>query len=172
MLLAYHNTNLALLLRITSSRDGANSVVSAGLFRSVRESLLFSIDPDIGLGTLNPIPQLYTLLTPTLSEFESPEALKRFFDLVLAVLRVINAVVLSKGPQSEYPLRQARDFLGDVRSSVVGIFKRHAKIGIGRADETEDLTDLVDNFTVLVSAVDFLEVRRLQSQRGVTADDE
>ena len=89
--------------------------------------------------------------------------MKRFFDLMLAILRVINAVVLSKGPQSEQTIRQARGFLSDVRPSMVGIFKRHAKIGKGRGEEVEDLGDLVDNFTVLVSAVGFLEVRPLHS---------
>lgn len=57
MLLAYYNTTLALLLRIANSRGGAGSVFNAGLFLSVRESLLFSIDPDIGLGKLRlPVP--------------------------------------------------------------------------------------------------------------------
>lgn len=101
------------------------------------------------------------LLQLTLIEFESNEALKSFFDLMLAVLRVINAVVLSKGPQSEQTLRQARDFLRDVRPSVVGVFKRNAKIGTGKMDTGDDLTDLVDNFTVLISAAGFLEVRDL-----------
>ena len=50
MLLAYYNTTLALLLRIANARGGAGYVFNAGLFPSVRESLLFSIDPDIGLG--------------------------------------------------------------------------------------------------------------------------
>ncbi|KAF2104008.1 hypothetical protein NA57DRAFT_70220 [Rhizodiscina lignyota] len=139
VLLAYYNTTFALLLRIASARGGAGAIFNAGLFNSARDSLLFSIDPDIGL------------------EFESPEALKRFFDLMLGLLRVINAVVLSKGPQSEQTMRQARDFLRDIRPSVVGVFKRNAKIGTGKVDAGEDLTDLVDNFTVLISAVGFLE---------------
>jgi nuclear pore complex protein Nup205 len=160
MLLAYHNTYLALLLRLANTRGGAAYVFNARLFQSVRDSVLFSIDPDIGLGKSHY--RVYSYLFLIFAEFESPEALKRFFDLMLAVLRVINAVVLSKGPQSEQVSRQAREFLSDVRSSVVGIFKRHAKIGLGRAEDGEDLTDLVDNFTILISAVDFLEVRSSQ----------
>ena len=53
MLLAYHTTNLDLLLRIASARGGAAYVFNAGLFQSVRESALFSVDPDIGLGPAN-----------------------------------------------------------------------------------------------------------------------
>lgn len=142
-ILAQYHALLALLLRVASTKPGAASVFDAGLFASVRDSLLFAIDPDIGL------------------DFESPEAQSKFFDLMLAVLRVINAVVLSRGQQHEMTLKQAREFLIDCRPSMVGVFKRNAKIGVAKGEDGEDLTDLVDNFTLLIAATGFLEVRFL-----------
>jgi nuclear pore complex protein Nup205 len=51
-ILAFYNAALALLLRVAQTRLGATHVINAGLFQSVRDSHLFSADPDIGLGRL------------------------------------------------------------------------------------------------------------------------
>jgi nuclear pore complex protein Nup205 len=50
LVLGYHNACLALLLRLAQSRGGSISVFNAGLFVAVRESEIFSADPDVGLG--------------------------------------------------------------------------------------------------------------------------
>lgn len=50
MLLSHYNVKLDLLLQICRTRFGASAVLSAGLFRFVKESQLFSTDPDIGIG--------------------------------------------------------------------------------------------------------------------------
>ncbi|KAF2273141.1 uncharacterized protein EI97DRAFT_190643 [Westerdykella ornata] len=50
LLLTYYDCSLSLLLRICQTRLGASYVLNAGLFHSIRESNLFSVDPDIGLG--------------------------------------------------------------------------------------------------------------------------
>ena len=78
---------------------------------------------------------------------------------MLSVLRIINAVVLSRGQQNERTMNESRDFLAGNRASIVGIFKRSAGIGSqGVAKESEVLDDLVDQFTLLISITDFLEV--------------
>jgi nuclear pore complex protein Nup205 len=138
-LLSYYDASLALLLRICQTRVGAAYVLNAGLFPAVRESGIFSVDADIGLG------------------FDDADALKKYYDLMLAVLRVINAAVISRGRQNEQTIFQAREFLKQNRNSVVAIFKRSVNVGVGK-DKDEDLTDLVDCFTVLVDFTDFLQV--------------
>ncbi|OCL14310.1 hypothetical protein AOQ84DRAFT_42231 [Glonium stellatum] len=138
LLLSYYDASLALLLRVCQTRLGAAHVLNAGLFQSVRESQIFSADPDIGL------------------EFENPNALKRYFDLMLSVLRVINSAILSRGPQNDQTVFQAREFLKENRNSMVSIFKRYIKVG-GLQDIEADLGELVDCFTLLVSATGFLE---------------
>jgi nuclear pore complex protein Nup205 len=50
LLLSYYDSKLSLLLTVSYSRAGANHVLNAGLFEAVRDSGLFSIDPDLGLG--------------------------------------------------------------------------------------------------------------------------
>jgi nuclear pore complex protein Nup205 len=47
--------------------------------------------------------------------------------------------------------------LRENRNSMVAVFKRNVKVG-GLQDVGTDLSDLVDCFTVLVSATGFLEV--------------
>jgi hypothetical protein len=60
--LLFYNTCLALLLRISQTRLGATNILNAGLFQSIRDSQLFSADPDIGLGNSHP---LFFLSHPT-----------------------------------------------------------------------------------------------------------
>ncbi len=147
VLLSYYDTSLALLLRICQSRLGAAYVLNAGLFPSIRDSQIFSIDPDIGL------------------EFDDANALAKYYNLMLAVLRVVNAAVLARGRQNDQTVFQAREFLKENRQSVVSIFKRSVSVGVGAgsmmqatADELQVLSDLVDCWTVLVDVTGFLQV--------------
>jgi nuclear pore complex protein Nup205 len=48
--LSYFKAKLALLLKISQTRFGANAIINVGLFQSIRESGLFSMDPDLGAG--------------------------------------------------------------------------------------------------------------------------
>jgi nuclear pore complex protein Nup205 len=140
-LLSYYDASLALLLRICQSRLGAAYVLNAGLFLSIRDSRIFSVDPDIGL------------------EFDDPKALKKYYELMLSVLRVINAAVIARGRQNDQTVFQAREFLKENRHSMVSIFKRSVNVGAGQHVEAQqDLVDLVDCWTVLVEVTGFLEV--------------
>ncbi|OJD31210.1 nuclear pore complex subunit nup192 [Diplodia corticola] len=147
LLLSFIDAYLALLLRISQTRAGAAQVLNAGLFSSVRESQIFSTDPDFGF------------------EIDNPHALRKFFDLMLAVLRVVNAVVVVRGPQNAQCRAQARDFVADNRASVVAVFKRAARTGTGEQATGAELEELVDNLCLLMTAVGFLEYEDQQSQR-------
>jgi nuclear pore complex protein Nup205 len=100
------------------------------------------------------------------TEFDNPDSLKKFFDLMLAVLRVINAAVIARGRQNEQTVFQARKFLKENRHSMVSIFKRSVNVGVGK-EVGEDLEDLVDCFTVLVDFTGFLEVSRTSKSRAL-----
>jgi nuclear pore complex protein Nup205 len=140
-LMSYYDASLALLLRICQSRLGAAYVLNAGLFPSIRDSQIFAVDPDIGL------------------EFDDAKALKKYYDLMLSVLRVVNAAVIARGRQNDQTVFQAREFLKENRHSMVAIFKRSVNVGAGQNAETEqDVVDLVDCWTVLVEVTGFLEV--------------
>ena len=127
-------------MRISQVRTGAPRVVGVGLFQAIRESEFFTADPDIGI------------------EMAEPNALKHYFDLMLDIVKIINAVVLVNGPQHAQSMHQARQFLKDHRGVIVAVFKRSANIGGYLPQKTVNLGGLVDNFTVLISATDFLEV--------------
>jgi len=166
-LLSYYTALLALLLRIARTRLGGSQILRAGLFQAVRHSQLFSADPDVGFGELllTSISLMRSHLQST--ELESSEALRRFFDLMLSVLRIINAVVLARGQQHETTIHLARQFLSENRNTVVAVFKRAAGIGGVRVEADIDLSDLVDGFTLLISATDFLEVSERVAERGL-----
>lgn len=143
LLLSYYDASLALMLRVCQTRLGAAYVLNAGLFPAVRESRIFDIDPDIGL------------------EFDNPNALKKYYELMLAVLRVINAAVIARGRQNDQTVFQGREFLKESRQSMVAIFKRSVNVGAGLGGDArmaQDLSELVDCFTVLVEITGFLEV--------------
>lgn len=156
VLLSYYDASLALLLRICQSRLGAAYVLNAGLFPAIRDSHIFSIDPDIGL------------------EFDDPNALRKYYELMLAVLRVVNAAVIARGRQNDQTVWQAREFLKENRHSMVSIFKRSVNVGVGQyAEAQQDLVDLVDCWTILVDVTGFLQVSSLALFRrpGPPADD-
>lgn len=96
------------------------------------------------------------------TEIDNPHALRKFFDLMLSVLRVVNSVVVVRGPQNEQCRQQARDFIADNRMSIVAVFKRAArKGGPGEQATGAELEELVDNLCLLMTATDFLEVSLL-----------
>jgi nuclear pore complex protein Nup205 len=149
VLLSYYDASLALLLRTCQSRLGAAYVLNAGLFPAIRDSQIFAHDPDIGL------------------EFDDPNALRKYYELMLSVLRVINAAVIARGRQNDQTVFQAREFLKENRHSMVSIFKRSVNVGVGMGEEVQqDLVDLVDCWTVLVDVTGFLQVSLLCLGKG------
>ncbi|KAI9894289.1 MAG: hypothetical protein M1814_004143 [Vezdaea aestivalis] len=140
MLLVYLQAKLTFLLRLSSSRAGAASVVNSGLFEALRQSTLFSVDPDVGV------------------EIDNPDSLKRFYDLLLSSLRVVNAVVLSRGSQNTQTKDLARTFLSENRLSMVSVFKRHARIGGVHLDKIGDIEELLENYILLIRQTGFLEM--------------
>ena len=157
LLLSYYKGKLSLLLRISQTRLGAGLLFDAGLFQAVQESGLFSVDPDIGIGKLASQSTCRTWLIHT--DIDNPEALKKYYELLLSVLRIVSSLVLSRGPENERTLEQARNFLIRNRPSMVSVFKRQAKIGgVLIADTSDDLDELVDSYAILITMTGFLEV--------------
>lgn len=75
------------------------------------------------------------------------------------MLRVIITTIFARGLHNQNILDQTRMFLSENRQSMVGIFKRYAKIGaLGDTDMKGCLDDLVKSYMALIAAVDFLEV--------------
>ena len=79
-------------------------------------------------------------------------------------MHIISSVVLSRGPQNQHTVEQARNFLIMYRHSMVSIFKRQAKIGgVLVADRSGDLDELVDSYSLLITMTGFLEVSCISS---------
>ncbi|KAJ5932503.1 hypothetical protein N7516_006992 [Penicillium verrucosum] len=145
-LLAYYESLLSLLQRLSQTKVGANCVLNSGLFQAVHESRLFAADPDIGI------------------DIENPDALQRYYDLLLSVLQVIVYAVFSRGIHNEQLKEQTRIFLAENRPCMVGIFKRSAKIGNTSTAHHETLCELVKTFMALVTATDFMEFEEQEVQ--------
>ncbi|PKY03551.1 cullin-4B [Aspergillus campestris IBT 28561] len=146
LLLSFYESLLSLLQQLCQTKNGAIHVLKAGLFEAVRESQLFAADPDLGI------------------DIDNPDSLRKYYDLLAAVLRVIVSAVFSRGIQNEHMAEQTRGFLAENRHSMVGVFKRFAKIGgAGAADHHSTLGDLTKSYMTLVAVTDFLE-----NSRGAT----
>lgn len=101
----------------------------------------------------------------TIVEIDNPDALKKYYELLLSVIRVICSVVLSRGPQNDQTIDQARMFLAENRAGIVAIFKRQAKIGgVWAGDVGGDLDELVEFYVLLMTMTDFLDVSKLHMQ--------
>ncbi len=84
----------------------------------------------------------------------------KHYELLIALMRVVNAAVLSKGSQNEQTRDQARKFVTENRLTFLTVFKRSAKLG-GSRDLTLD-QDLIDEleeaYIFLMQVSGFLEV--------------
>lgn len=138
-------------------------MLNAGLFPVIRASALFSTDPDIGL------------------DVDNPAALKIFFELMLAVLKIVAAVLMARGVENSQMKDMVRDFLSENRGSLVAVFKRNAKIGWrsnGAQPSEEDdamsvvLSECVDMYSLLISATGWLEVSTLWSMMVILKTDD
>ena len=166
-LLSYYDASLSLLLRVSQTRLGATHVLNAGLFVAIRDSGIFGADPDIGLGIHFVLFNPYNTNNP-LPDIDNRKALTKYFELLLSMLQIINAVVLSRGSENDQTVSQAQHFLHENRPCIVAVFKRNAKIGsIGRENDIV-LERIVDNFTVLISASRFLDVSILVEETSNT----
>ena len=103
------------------------------------------------------VPSTISILTN--SDIDNPEALSKYYRLLLSIARVITAVVLSRGPQNEQTIESAKVFLTENRPLVVSVFKRQAKIGgVSFDDAGVDIEDLVELFMLLITMTGFLDV--------------
>lgn len=92
-------------------------------------------------------------------DMDNPDALRNYYELLSVTLRVIVLAVFSRGLHNEQIMDQTRIFLTENRSSMVGIFKRYAKIG-GEASSShrEVIQSLVKAYVALISGTGFVEV--------------
>ena len=95
----------------------------------------------------------------TVSEIDNPEALSKYYRLLLSIVRVITSIVLSRGPQNEQTIESAKAFLTENRPLVVSMFKRQARIGgVSFDDAGIDIEELVELFMLLIEMTGFLDV--------------
>lgn len=86
------------------------------------------------------------------------------------MIRVLAAVLVSRGPQNQQTIDQTKQFLAENRTLVVSVFKRQAGIGVGAAsvsksaqdDDDDDMSTVVDElvelFVLLMTRTEFIDV--------------
>ena len=137
---AYFHTALSLMLRVCQTADGTQLILNSGFFAVVADSRLFSTDPDIGL------------------DIDNPVALREFYKILSAVLRVITAVVIARGPNNAAVLQQAKSFLQQNRFSMQAVFKRTSAVQKTAGPPEEEAVDVADEFSKLLFVTGFLDV--------------
>ena len=145
---AYFHTAMSLLLRICQTADGTQLVLNSGFFAATADSKLFSTDPDIGL------------------DIDNPVALREFYKLLSAVLRVVTASVIARGPGNATVLQQAKNFLQQNRFSMQAVFKRTSEVKKTAGPPEKEAFDVADEFSKLLLVTGFLEVSSLHQGDG------
>jgi nuclear pore complex protein Nup205 len=147
--LQYMHTKLAFLLQFSRTRSGATAILGAGFMQTIKESRIFSVDPDVGL------------------EMQDSDTLRKYFDLLIALMRVIIGCVSSRGQQNEQTLTQAKKFISDNRLTILTIFKRSAGIGSPVDEKLQmSIEDLADAYMMLMTLSRFLDVSYTRPTSG------
>lgn len=95
----------------------------------------------------------------TIPDIDNPEALGKYYNLILSLTRVVTSVVLSRGPQNAQTLEQARLFLVENRPLVVAIFKLQAKVGAVTFESMGvNVDEISELFVLLLTVTEFLDV--------------
>lgn len=138
-LLITHTARMNLLLNISLSKVGASALLDTNLLNTLRDSMLFAADPDLGIelealssangpSTLRPLTR--GSAGPSKSTTAVKSALTTYFTLLALALRLLLSTFISIGVQNEKAIYLIRNFLSDYRGNMVGIFKRHAGISL------------------------------------------
>jgi len=98
----------------------------------------------------------------SITDIDNIEALENFYALLSSILQIINAIVQTKGPRNNQTIAQGRTFLLENRQCMHSIFKAGSASASARAARLSDkgrkvLADLIDYFTLLISATGFLQ---------------
>lgn len=93
----------------------------------------------------------------TISDIDDVDAIAKHYELLTALMRVICAAVLSRGPQNEQTLDQGRKFLAENRLSILAVLKKSAGLG-GVEGPNQSIDELGEIFMMLISVTKFLDV--------------
>ncbi|RMX87595.1 hypothetical protein D0869_02237 [Hortaea werneckii] len=146
--LAYFHTALALLLRLSRTADGTQLVLNSGFFAAIEDSRLFSTDPDIGL------------------DIDNPSALREFYKLLSAVLKVVTGIVITRGSNNAATVSQAKAFLQQNRFSMQAVFKRASALKKTAGPPEKEADEVADEFARLMFATGFLDDDESAHQRA------
>lgn len=138
--LAYFHAAATVLLRIAQISGGAQLILDSGFILAVQDSGLFSTDPDVGL------------------DIDNPAALQHFYKLLAAILRILVAIVVGRGPGDGSTMQIVRKFLSDNRMSMSAVFKllsRQEKVEPGMQ---ADAREIADELGRLIHITSFLDV--------------
>lgn len=67
-------------------------------------------------------------------------------------------MVLSRGPQNEQTLEQARRFLAENRLPILAVLKKSAGLGVSTHGSMKSTEELADSYTLLMSVTSFIDV--------------
>lgn len=94
----------------------------------------------------------------TSADIDNVQALENFYRLLIVMLRILTAVIVSRGPRNQHILTQGRNFLTENRQCMSGVFKAAVRTDQIRPSTRKALDDLVQCFNALIYATDFIEV--------------
>lgn len=128
---------LCLLLQIAQTRSGALQIVQCGFLKTLIDSQLLSVDPDVGIQT----------------GFDGEHV--SLYELLVPVFQLVSTVLISMGSENSAVIGRVKQFLDKHRQLVVSVLKRDVlQSSITEVDPK--LHELVKLIVLLTTLTDYL----------------
>lgn len=125
-------TSLYLMIRIAETRSGAQQLVNCDIFKTIADCKFLSLDPDFGIDlTLTECSDgsdgKYARIKMSLETTDSPDnerSTLSYYDYFVPIFQLVNAIVISLGPQNESSVQQARNLEKHFSKLITAVLKR------------------------------------------------
>jgi len=94
----------------------------------------------------------------TNADINDSDAIGKHYELLTSLVRVICAMILSRGSQNVQTLEIGRQFLTENKLSIMAVLKKSAGIGTDLDAVAQSIDELADSYMVLMSITGFIDV--------------
>lgn len=97
----------------------------------------------------------------TYPDIDGPGAVGKHYDLLSAIVRILCAVIISRGSQNQQTIEQGHKFLSENRLSILSVLKKSAGLGSPVGASAQSIDELAESYMLLISITDFVDVSPL-----------
>ncbi len=94
----------------------------------------------------------------TYLDIDGPGAVGKHYDLLSAIVRIICAVIISRGSQNQQTIELGHRFLSENRLSILAVLKKSAGLGSLVGASAHSVDGLAECYMLLISITGFIDV--------------